>query len=135
MLRLIIGVFIAWHGLVHVLYAAHSQRRIAMRPDMAWPDGSWAFSRLLGNERTRLLASIVYTVAGIGFAAGGAGVLLQQDWWRAVVVAAAAFSVVIILLFWDGALQKLSEKGALGILIDLAILAALLILGWPPAVF
>jgi hypothetical protein len=135
MLRLIVGLFVAWHGLVHLLYAAHSQRRIAMRPDMAWPDGSWAFSGLLGTERTRLLATIVYAVTGVAFAAGGVGVLLQQDWWRAVVVAASAFSVVIILLFWDGTLQKLNEKGVLGILIDLAILAALLILGWPPAAF
>ena len=135
MLRFAVGIFIAWHGLVHLLYAAHSQRRIALRPNMSWPDGSWVFSRLLGDEKTRLLATIAYGVDGIGLGAGGAGILLQQDWWRAVVVAAAAFSVVIILLFWDGAMQKLSEKGALGILIDLVILAALLILGWPPLDF
>jgi hypothetical protein len=39
----------------------------------------------------------------------------------------AVFSAVIYLLFWDGELNRLDNKGGIGILIDLAILAVVLI--------
>jgi hypothetical protein len=98
---------------------------------MVWPDGAWAFSRLLGDEATRILASISCVLAAIGFVAGGAGLLVKQTWWRPVIVGAAVFSAIVFVLFWDGTLQKLDNKGGVGLLINLAILAALLILRWP----
>ena len=131
MLRFIVSVFIVLHGLVHLLYFAHSRRLVELRPEMVWPEGSWAFSKLLGDEATRLLASISYVLAAIGFVAGGTGILLRQDWWRPVVVGSAAFSAGIIILFWDGAMQMLDDKGGIGLLINVAILVALLILRWP----
>jgi hypothetical protein len=135
MLRLVIGVFMVLHGLVHLLYAGHSRRLFELRPDMAWPDGSWAFSKLLGESATRTLASVLYLLATIGFVAGGIGVLAQQGWWRPAVVGSAAFSTVIVLLFWDGKLKELTDKGLIAVLINLVILVALLVLGWPPATF
>jgi len=131
MLRFIIGVFIVLHGLVHLLYFGHSRRLFELQPEMAWPDGSWVFSRLLGDETTRLLASNSCILAAIGFVAGGAGILVGQAWWRPVVMASAAFSAVILILFWDGELQKLDNQGAIAILINMAILIAVLILRWP----
>ena len=131
MLRFIVSVFIVLHGLVHLLYFAHSRRLVELRPEMVWPEGSWAFSKLLGDEATRLLASISYVLAAIGFVAGGTGILLRQDWWRPVVVGSAAFSAGIIILFWDGAMQMLDDKGGIGLLINLAFMVALLILRWP----
>lgn len=50
MLRFILGIFIVLHGLVHLLYAAHSRRLVELRPEMIWPDGSWAFSKLLAHS-------------------------------------------------------------------------------------
>jgi hypothetical protein len=38
---------------------------------------------------------------------------------------------VLYIVFWDGQMQKLPDKGAIGILISLAILAAVLVLRWP----
>jgi hypothetical protein len=131
MFRIIFGVFIMLHGLVHLLYFGQSRRLFELQPGMVWPDGSWAFSRLLGDEAIRLLASISYVLAAIGFVAGGTGILVRQNWWRPVVVASAAFSAVIIILFWDGELQNLDDKGLIGLLINIAILVALLILRWP----
>jgi len=131
MLRFIIGVFIVLHGLVHLLYFGQSWRLFELQPGMAWPEGSWAFSKLLGDEATRLLASISYVLAAIGSVAGGIGILMRQAWWRPVVVGSAAFSAVIVVLFWDGELQKLADKGGIGLLINIAILVALLILRWP----
>ena len=131
MLQLIFGVFLVLHGLVHLLYFGQSARRFELRPDMTWPDGSWAFSRLLGDKATRNLASISCIVAAIGFVAGGAGVLISQAWWRPIVVAAAIFSSVAFLLFWDGKLRQLADQGAIAILINLAMLVAVLVLKWP----
>jgi len=131
MFRIIFGVFIVLHGLIHLLYFGQSRRLFELQPGMVWPDGSWAFSRLLGDEATRLLASISYVLAAIGFVAGGTGILVSQAWWRPVVVASAAFSAVIIILFWDGKVQMLDDKGLIGLLINIAILVALLILRWP----
>jgi hypothetical protein len=131
LLRFIFGVFIVLHGLVHLLYFGQSRRLFELRPGMVWPDGSWAFSRLLGDEATRWLASITYVLATIGFVTGGIGILVRQDWWRPPVVGSAAFSAVIIFLFWDGDMQRLDDKGGIGLLINIAILAALLVLRWP----
>jgi len=47
LLRLIIGVFIVLHGLVHLLYFGQSWRFFELQPEMVWPEDSWAFSRLL----------------------------------------------------------------------------------------
>jgi len=131
MLRIIFGVFIVLHGLVHLLYFGQSARYFELQPAMVWPDGSWAFSRLLGDEATRILASISCVLAAIGFVAGGIGILVRLAWWRPVVVGSAVFSAVIIVLFWDGVVQNLDDKGGIGLLINLAILVALLILRWP----
>ena len=98
---------------------------------MVWPDGSWAFSRLLGDEATRNLASISLVLAAIGFVASGIGILVSQAWWRPVVVGAAALSAVVYSLFWNGRRQNLDGQGGIGLLIDIAILVAVLILQWP----
>jgi hypothetical protein len=131
MLRFIVGVFIVLHGLVHLLYFGQSRRLFELQPGMAWPEGSWAFSKLIGDEAARWLASISCVLAAVGFVAGGIGILVGQAWWGPVVVGSAAFSAAIFILFWDGKLQKLANKGAIAILINGAILVAVLILGWP----
>jgi hypothetical protein len=131
MLRFITGAFIVLHGLVHLLYFGQSRRLFELQPGMVWPDGSWAFSRLLGDKTTRTLASVFCILAAIGFVAGGAAILMGQTWWRPVVVGAAAFSAVGYILFWDGKMQKLHDQGGIGMLINIAILVAVLIVGWP----
>jgi hypothetical protein len=128
MLRFVAGLFIVLHGLVYLLYSGHSRRLFELRPGLAWPDGSWAFSKLLGDEATRTLASVSYILIAIGFVAGGIGFLTGQSWWRPVVVGAAAVSAILIVLFWDGEMKMLDAKGGIGLLINLAILASLVIL-------
>ena len=131
MLRLLFGAFIVLHGLVHLLYFGQGRRLFELRPGMVWPDGSWAFSKLLGDEATRWLASLSYALAAIGFVVGGIGILVGQAWWRPVVVVSAAFSAAIVLLFWDGKMRKLDDQGLIALLINGAILVAVLILHWP----
>ncbi|UCH11542.1 MAG: hypothetical protein JSU61_06535 [Fidelibacterota bacterium] len=129
MLRIIVGAFLVLHGLVYLLYAGHSWRLFELA-DLAWPDDSWAFSRLLGMEALRALATVSCILAALGFVAGGAGVFAGWAGWRPVVVGAAAFSAVIFVLFWDGRLQKLPDQGWIGVLISAAILVTVL-LRWP----
>jgi len=131
MLKLVVGVFLVLHGLVHLLYLGQSARLFELRPGMVWPDGSWAFSRLLGDKATRLLASAACVLAAIGFVLSGGAVLLSQAWWRPLIVASAAFSTALCVLFWNGRLQRLDDQGAIAVLIDIAILVAVLVLRWP----
>lgn len=93
MLQFIFGVFVVLHGLVHLLYFGQSARRFELKSGMTWPDGSWAFSKLLGDATARTLASIACIIAAIGFIAGGAGVLFSLTWWRPVVVVALQWPV------------------------------------------
>jgi hypothetical protein len=125
------GAFIILHGLVHLLYFAQSQRIFELRPGMVWPDGSWAFSRLLGEKSTKLLASALCLLAALGFIAGGIGLFFGQAWWRNISVAAAAISILLYILFWNGKLQKMDDQGGVGILIDIAILAVIVLFQWP----
>jgi hypothetical protein len=126
MLKIIFCVFIVLHGLVHLLYFGQSARYFELKPGMVWPDGSWAFSRLAGNQATRNLASIFLILTAIGLVAGVIGILIGQAWWRPVVIGSTVFSAVIFVLFWDGSAQSLADKGGVGVLIDLAILVVLL---------
>lgn len=132
MLQFIFGVFIVLHGLIHLLYSGQSARRFELRPGMTWPDGSWAFSKLLGDKTTRSLASVACVVAAMLFVAGGVGVLISQPWWQPMVVAAAVFSIVTFSVFWNGKLREVSDQGGVGILINVAILVVVLVLRWPP---
>lgn len=125
------GVFLVLHGLVHLLYFGQSSRFFELQPGMVWPDGSWAFSRFVSEAVVRNLASISLVLAAVGFAAAGAGVFLEKGWWQPVAVGSAVFSSVVYILFWDGMIQNLDNKGGVGILINLAVLAALLVFRWP----
>ncbi|MBN1315962.1 MAG: hypothetical protein JXA42_10855 [Anaerolineales bacterium] len=131
MLQIIFGIFVVLHGLVHLLYFGHSARYFEMKPGMPWPDGSWAFSRILGDDTTRNLASILLIASALIFVAGGAGIFFKQEWHRTVIVIATVLSSITYLLLWDGAWQNLDGKGFVGILINVGILIVALVLHWP----
>lgn len=127
MLRIPIAIFIVLHGLVHLLYYGQSRRMFELQPGMLWPDGSWAFTRLLGEGATRSLAGAACLLAALGLILGGVGVLLRQGWARPLVIGAAALSAVMYILLWDGTLRRLHDQGAIGVLISLAIAAAVVL--------
>lgn len=131
MIKIVIGIFFILHGLVHLLYLGQSQRFFELQPGMVWPDGSWLLGRIFGSEPTRLLASAACVVAAVGFAAAGAGVLLDQTWWKTPLVLTAIFSSVAYLLLWNGKMEHLDNQGAIGILINLALIIITYTVGWP----
>ncbi|MEW5868566.1 MAG: hypothetical protein AB1894_04770 [Chloroflexota bacterium] len=130
-MQILAGVFLFLHGLVHLLYAGQSWRFFELRPGMIWPDGSWIFSRLLGNETSRLLASVMLALAALAYLAGGLGLFARQDWWRPVVLGAAALSSITYILFWNGKFQALDDQGGIGLLINLAIVVVVLVFRQP----
>ena len=131
MLKIIFGIFIILHGLVHLFYFGQSLRFFELTPEFVWPDGGWAFGRLLSVENNRKLAAILLVACMILFLLGGIVLFQNQPWWQQVVILASIFSSLVFLLFWDGRFKMLSEKGLVGILLNLAILAVLLVFQWP----
>jgi hypothetical protein len=55
--------------------------------------------------------------------------LVRQDWWRTAVMGAAALSTATVVLFWDGSSDLIVQKGLIGLVINVVILGALLVLG------
>ncbi|MEA4907230.1 MAG: hypothetical protein VB089_06415 [Anaerolineaceae bacterium] len=126
LLKILAGVFLALHGLVHLLYLAQSRKVFELAPGLTWPDGSWALSKLLGNPGVQTLAAFSLGLTALGFVTGGAGILLEQPWARLAAAAAAVLSTVLFLTFWNGEWKRLDNQGLIGIAINLAILAAVI---------
>jgi len=131
MLKILFSIFLVCHGLVHLLYAGQSRRSFELRPNMTWPDGAWMLSRFLNNETIRLLALVMLGLAALGFAMGGVGLFFNADWCRMITTVSTVYSTILFLVFWDGKFQAVDDQGGIGILINLAILVALLIFRWP----
>ena len=131
MVTFLVGLFLVLHGLVHLLYFGQSWRYFELQPGMVWPDGSWAFSKILGDKATRVIAGLACLLAAAGFVTSGLAIFLGQPWWRPLVAASAVFSALLYLFFWDGKLQKIADKGGIALLINLAILVGVLGLQWP----
>ena len=131
MLHIIVGVFLILHGLVHLMYVGTARGWIPSNGDTIWDGRSWVFTRTLGASRTMTLATIVHTATTLVFAVAGIGLVAKQPWWEAWAVAGAILSTAGIVLFWDGSPKNPVQKGLLGIVINVAILAAVLYFGWP----
>ena len=131
MWTILFGIFLILHGLVHLLYAGQSWRLFELRPEMTWPDGAWLFSKLLGDEATRLAASIALVLVALGLATGGLGLFFRAEWWRTVTTISTIFSSLLFFILWNGKFQAMDDQGGVGILINLAILVAIWVFNWP----
>ena len=122
--RILFGVFLTLHGLVHLLYFGHSARLIRLQPGLAWPIDSWAFSGLLAERRTRWLAGALCILSAVGFLFAGVGVARARSWGDPAMIASCGISILLFILFWDGHLRRLDQQGAVAVLLDLAIIGA-----------
>jgi sterol desaturase/sphingolipid hydroxylase (fatty acid hydroxylase superfamily) len=135
MIRIAAGAFLILHGLVHLLYFGQTQRIFELRPGMAWPDQSWVLARFMAAGTIRLVAGIALLAAALGLIAGGAAVLFGQRWWQSVTAVPLVLSSVLYLVMWNARFEHVDDQGAIGILINVAILVAVLILRWPRFAF
>jgi len=129
-MNLLIAAFLVAHALIHASYLAPTPPRTAGGPE--WPfelTRSWlvtglqldpAAARALGIA---MVAATVVILAVAGLAT--AGWIVPPSWWAGVIVAGAVCSLLTLALFFHPWL-------AFGILIDAALLWAVLIGGWQP---
>lgn len=128
MRRLIVGVFLVLHGLVHLWYVVLSHGWIEVEDEMGWNGHSWLLSPMFSEGTILAAASVLYVGVTVGFVLGGVGVALGTDWWPPVVVGAAVLSTAVLVAMWDGRLELLVEKGAAGVAINLLLVAAVVLL-------
>ena len=127
MLGFAVAVFLVLHGLVHLWYVVLSQGWVEMEDAMGWNGRSWLLSDLLTEETVLSLASVLYVLVAVGFLAGGVGYALDRDWATAVLVGAAVLSTVLLVAMWDGQFDLLVEKGVVGVAINVAVVAILVL--------
>ena len=117
LLKVVIGILLAAHGLVHLLY-------FVTNTDEKWPftlEESW----LLPGVARRPVAIALIAVTVVGFALLGlavAGVPGLGAIWPVLAVVSAAASLLTLVVFWNAQLLA-------GIAIDLAVLALAI---WQP---
>jgi hypothetical protein len=126
LLRLMTGAFLILHGLIHLGAA------VDPRPG-ASGEGLWTFSttdtwplRGPGPQAPRPVGIALFVLAPVGFVLAGLGELIGLGAWRVVAVASALDSLLLLILFWHRLLE-------VGVLLNVAILVALLWARWPPA--
>lgn len=122
MIKIIIGVFIILHGLVHVWYFILSQKLVEFRPEMGWTGESWVLKNILKEKTILSMASLSFILVALMFVISGIGFLSSTGWWKGLVVITSVLSSLVLLLFWDGRIQQIVEKGAIGLAINIFIL-------------
>lgn len=121
------AIFIILHGIAHLWYVTLSLRLIAYKPEMGWSGTSWLLTSILGDGATRIIASILYTLASLGLLAAGVGLLMDQKWFRPVMLWSAVLSLIAVVLFWDGNASQIIEKGLIGFVISGLVILVLLV--------
>ena len=124
-MRILTGVFILLHGLVHMWYVTLSQGWVEYQADMGWTGKSWLLTNLLGDSATHTLATVFYSLSTFLFLIASVGIFANQDWNRPWPLAASIVSSVAIVIFWDGRFNLIVQKGLLGLLINVVILIAI----------
>jgi MFS family permease len=105
-LRILIGVLLLLHGVIHCILAA-SPNPGSAEPVAATFFSEWASPWLRGMLSGRALqtvAIVLAVMAGVGFIAAGLamfGILLPHDWWRALAIGSSVVSLVLCVLFWN----------------------------------
>lgn len=117
LVRIVLGVILVAHGLVHLLWFAPND-------DPAWPF-RLDRSRLVPEPARKLVAIALVALTVAGFALLGLavwGVPGLASIWPGLAIGAATASLAALVLFWDRQLL-------LGVAIDVALIAVAL---WRP---
>ena len=118
-LRILIAGALFVHGVGHTL-------------GFWMPARSWLFPKL-GEPTLRIISSIFWIAAAVGFLAallGFLGVLVPSGLWRPLAVGTAFVSMLGLVLFW-GTWPAFNTIGALGM--NLVVLVTQFWLSWPPS--
>jgi hypothetical protein len=125
------AAFLVGHGLVHIMFAAPPPSGPGSPgADFAFdPAGSWLVTARLadvGMVRAIVIAFVALTVVGYALAGlATVGLLVPQDLWPALVIAATLASFVLMAV-------AVMPGLVLGVAIDLALLAIVVLSVWVP---
>ena len=104
LLRILIGVLLILHGLIHGILAVMPSPNAA-KPIAATFFSEWATPWLRGALSGRALQAMAIglaVIAAAGFIAAGLamfGILLPHEWWRALAIASSVVSLILCALF------------------------------------
>ena len=106
-IRVVTGVLLLTHGLVHLLYVAQDVPEFSIQDSWLVPDPA---------RRPVALALIAATIAAFAVLALAVwGVPGLSAAWPILAIVASAFSLVLLVAFWD-------TRVTLGVIIDLALI-------------
>lgn len=132
MLYWVYTLFVFLHGLAHMVYTALASGWIPAAEGVEnWTGTPWLLSRTLSTQGTRGAGPIIFTALTVVFVIAAAGLALRQRWATTWVAVAAVASCGALLAFWDGNLQSLTEKGVVGLIINIILLVALFVFRYP----
>lgn len=130
-MKIIIGLFLIAHGLVHVgLAAAPDPNESESKPGAFFtaPQRSWLLPQLgLKPAAIRRIGILLVVFTTLGFVLAGLGVFGVPglaELWRTSAVVSAVLSLLLLLLFWHPWI-------ILGVLIDVGIIFSLVWADWP----
>jgi len=115
MTRILVGALLILHGFAHYELPTLWGTRPAHI--------SWLLGGLAPNQ-LQSPATILWIAALVLFLAAGVLEWFNRSFWRVLTIAGATVSLVVMVLFWD-------PQMVLGVIVNCAVLAALLGLKWP----
>jgi len=132
MVRILFGIFLILHGLVHSgLAAAPIPNDPNSKPGAFFTDAtrSWLLSGMRLNVSTiRITGIVLVALATLGFLAAGLGILgvaALEPIWRTMTIISAGLSLLLLAAYWHPWLF-------VGVLLNVSILIALLWAHRPP---
>jgi hypothetical protein len=133
MLKIVLGIFVVAHGLVHAILAiAPNPADSDAKPGAFFTasERSWLLPPLgLNATAIQWIGIILVALSTLGFVLAGLGIFGVAGLsaiWRTLAVVSAAISLLLLISFWHPWLP-------VGVLIDMAILVALIWAKWPPS--
>lgn len=127
MIDVIAGLFLAAHGLVHLLYVTPAPADDPNYPFV--PESRWIVRTLrLKPASAKAFAGSLAVLVAIVFVAAGVALLADASVWERAAVIASAISLVLMVVFFHPWLS-------IGIAIDVAIIASLMWLHVPASLF
>ena len=127
MVNTLAGIFLILHGLVHFWYVVLSFEWVKFQPEMGWSGKSWLFSSLINESTLRSLAGLLFIIAALLFVISGISIFFQPQWLNTLLMVSSIFSSLLLILFWDGNLAMIVQKGIIGLIINLVIIALVIL--------
>ena len=100
-LKLVITIIIVAHGIGHIMPLLAA---FGLKISQSHSLHSWAFSSLIGEKPTTILAVMYWLLPLIGFVVAGLGmydILISFNSWQQVALVSAIISSIGLVFFWN----------------------------------